>query len=247
MAKDAPNDIVYYICIPAECKEALARIRTWSNLKIAFETTTLWIKGFDFAQLQSMEVKSIRDKMCYYEKEGKLCLINSILPERNIPAVLWSSIDRALPLKLPSFNHNYFGIHESIETKIVPSDKEYEVEAMLAHTSVLNKYIVKAPEIRLSRLKWTLLNNDKVFLMGKPILPLQGEVLWRRQNMFFPAGYDLELSVLNELIASKLNPESDQFILWSKEGSYALIPKNQFSNLSLSSFKQSIKTYALHL
>ena len=122
----------------------------------------------------------IRDsyKTIYYESNGKLCLLNSLLPERKIPSLLWTPIERAIPIKLPSFNHNYFGITEKVTLTLVPSDTEHEAEVMVLTVSKLKTYIETAPDVRFKQLSWALLNNDLVMVAGKPLLPIDGNVYW---------------------------------------------------------------------
>lgn len=242
MAKDASNDIVYYIQLEASRKDDLASIRSWSNLKVAFDSDFIWIKDFDFTQINSLEVKSISFKTCYYSKQGKLFFIDSLLPERNVPALLWTQIDRAISVKLPSYNHNYFGLNENIETKLVLSNDEHDSEAMITDITALKQYIISAPEIRLKNLKWTILNNTRALIVGLPMLPIKGEVYWKNKNMLLPAGYDFEFSILIDLINKKVNPENDNLVIWNTDSTYALIDKTDILPLSLSSFKRSIKT-----
>ena len=124
MATHAANDLSYYLLIADQFKSDLAGIRKWNNLRVGFDTGSVWIRDLDYVQVNSVEVKSIPYKTLFYEKDGKLYLQNSLLPDRNIPSLLWTPIERALPVKLPPFNHNYFGISEQVAVRIVPSAAE---------------------------------------------------------------------------------------------------------------------------
>lgn len=241
MAQDAASGVNYYLSIEATHKSDLATIRQWDNLKVAFNENLIWVKDLNYVQVHSVEIKSIPSKTIYYANEGKLFLLNSLLPDRVIPSLLWSPIDRALPIQLPDFNHNYFGVKEEITTRLIPVDKEVEAVAMLTSINTLQSYIETAPQIRLQKIQWTILNNDKAVLIGKPMLPITGQAFWQRQNILLPTGYDLELFVLADSISNIINPGNDCWILWNEDNSYCLINKNDVCPLSLSSFRKSIE------
>jgi hypothetical protein len=239
MAENAADRVVYYLTVHQQYRDELARIRHWENLKVAADADMLWVKDLDYAQVHTVDVKAIPFKTIYYEKDGKLYLINSRLPERSIPSLLWTPIERALPIQLPSFNHNYFGIHERAEIKLVQATIEFEAAAMIVGLDVLAKYIESAPAIRLENIRWVVIDHSRAFLLGKPQLPLPGTIFWQRKDMLIPAGYDLELSFFADIIQTHINPGRDNWIVWSVDGSYFRISKESFVTLSRSSFRST--------
>lgn len=172
MGKDAANSIDYFLAIDDANKEHLATIRHWSNVKVATEGATIWVRNIDFAQLNSLEVKSMPYKKLFYERDGKLFPVNRHLPDRNVPSLLWTPIERAIPVNLPSFNHNFFGLNERISIELTSSQVERQVVAMIVGLSTLQQYVDSAPTVRLKAISWAILNNDKAFLLGTPLLPL---------------------------------------------------------------------------
>jgi len=209
MAKDLTNHINYYLVVAVAHQDDLGSIRNWKNLKMAFDSGKVWVTGFTIEQIESIEVKSIPSKNLYYEKSGKLFFINSLLPERTVPSLLWSPIDRALPVKLPSFNHNFFGVKEQVEIRLIPSEQVYESIVMITAIDTLGNYIETAPSIRLHNLDWVVLDNDKVLIIGKPLLPINGDVYYKRGDFIMPAGYDFDLYLLVEGLNNLINPNQD--------------------------------------
>jgi hypothetical protein len=242
MAENASNNISYYLVINESHKDDLAGIRQWNNLKAAFEAGSIWIKDLDYAQVNSLEVKSIPYKTVFYEKQGKLFPHNSLLPDRNVPALLWTPVERALPVKLPAFNHNYFGIKEKTVMRLISSPQEAEAEGMIIGIEQLEAYLLTAPAVRLQKLSWTLLNNDLVFLFGKPLLPVDAAVYWKRNNFMLPAGQDFELHLLSDTLNALLNPDNDHLIIWDTNNTYSLVEKSDLQPLSLSSFRKTRQT-----
>ena len=244
MAYNASHDVVYYLHLDTSRKDDLATIRGWSNLKIAFDGASLWVKDFEHSQITSVAVKSIPFKTLFYERDGKLFLLNSLLPDRVIPPLLWTAIDRALPITLPGFNHNYFGIHEKIAVQLVESGQVHESVAMITPFEHLERYSTSAPAIRMKRLQWALINGEQAFLLGTPLLPIPGLAFWHRGDSLLPAGYDFELPVLADTYASILNPEKQHLLLWNADCTYSLLPKNDLQPLSISSVRLTGKRHA---
>ncbi|MES2514463.1 MAG: hypothetical protein V4580_09970 [Bacteroidota bacterium] len=240
MAQNAADSVSYFLQVNESQVNSLAPLRQWQNLKLAFDETQIWVKDLDYAQINSVEVRSIPYKTIYYLKQHKLYLLNSLLPDRTVPALLWTAIDRALPVTLPSFNHNYFGITEKLHVTLVGSDKEQEAHMMITGIATLQAYIESAPAIRLQHLTWVLLNNDKVCIAGKPMLPIQGNVYWKKGYAWLPAGFDFELTLLADAINATVNPDNHNLVIWHSDGSYALMDTEDFEPLTISSFKLSI-------
>ncbi|RYE24808.1 MAG: hypothetical protein EOP51_06135 [Sphingobacteriales bacterium] len=241
MAKDAANDIGYYLAVENQHKDLLFQIRQWNDLKVGFEAENIWVAGFDYAQINSLEVKSIPYKQVFYESEGKLFLMGSLLPSRAVPSVLWADIERALPVTLPSFNHNYFGLNEMVQVSLVPSNEEKEAVAMITSIALLKGYIMTAPQVRLQKIGWVLLNNDQALLMGTPQLPINGETHWLHGNFLLPTGYDLDLHMLGDIMHELIDPENEHWIVWNTDNTYFAVDKYDVQQLSLGSFKMTLQ------
>jgi hypothetical protein len=237
MEKNAGDRVSYFLQVSHEYKHELARIRHWSNLKAASEGSAFWVKDLDYAQVHSPEVQSIPFKHAFYQQENRLFPLHSRLPERTVPTLLWTPIDRALLVKLPSLNHNYFGIEEQLSIKLTASGSETDATAMITTQNLLAKYVAEAPAVRLESIRWALLDADRVFLLGIPMLPLPGDSFWARKDLLLPTGLDFELPVLTDAIQKKISPGRDQWVVWHRDETYSLIPKEAVMPLSRSSFR----------
>ena len=245
MEEYAANNIDYLLALEDVYKNHLSAIRHWNNIKVATEGETVWVKNIDFAQLNAVEIQSIPCKRIFYERNGKLFPINSQLPYRTVPSLLWTPIERAIPVSLPSFNHNFFGLHEKITIKLVPAQVEVRAQAMIADLNALLQYVDSAPAIRLKSISWAILNNDKALLMGIPLLPIDGTVFWRRGEALIPAGYDLNFHSLSESIMQQLCPENDSWLVWNTDATYFLIDKDDLQPLSRSSVRAGTEQLVL--
>lgn len=218
-------------------KSFLSNIRHWENLKAAPSNNILWIKDITAQQVDSVEVQSIPYKKLYYQRDNLLFLKGNNLPEKKMDStLLWSSLSRVVPVELPSFNHNYFGISQKVDVRIVSTDIEREPVALLANVKKAEQYITTAPAIRLRVLSWIGI-NDAVLLAGTPLLPLVGQTYWMAGNMLLPTGYDFEFPQLYAFTKKAIDTNDDYIILWDKESTYSLLPKTEFMPLSISSFR----------
>ena len=206
MGNHAANDLIYLISIKQSEVEQLGMIRHWEGLSLGHEADTIWVKGFTVEQIESVALKRIPFIQRYRSEYGKLFPFDSLLPLRNEPALLWTPILRALRVQLPPLNHNFFGLSDNIQLKLVPSQQEQQAMAMIVALTHLQAYLHTAPRIRLEMLQWCLIGEQQAFLLGKPLLPLPGNTYWNQGNFFLPAGLDFDLHLMAKPLDQKLNP-----------------------------------------
>lgn len=236
MEKYAPKSINYLRIHKAQL-EFLGYIRHWKQLKIGYESNWIWIKELTEEQLESVAIKRIPNQVAYYENGAKLSLKGNLLPECSIPNVLWTPIQRALPLQLPLLNHNYFGTSEKIKLQLVSSPKEQEAYALLSNLEDLGEFIETSAAIRLKTLKWTLV-GQQALILGAPMLPIQGLAYWRWKQFLIPAGYDFNYPSLAESLHQSILHKSKGWIVWALDNSYYSIDSKYVQTLSLSSYRK---------
>lgn len=228
---------MYFLEIKKENKDFLGSIRHWDNLKIAFEADVLWVKDFLSEQINSPEIQQIPYKKVYELKENLLFEQGNLLPSKKLPSgLLWTPILRALPVSLPKFNHNFFGIDQKLEIKIKASEEIKEAYALLVNYDELKLYIETAPRYRLEPLQWVVLGKNALIL-GNPLLPIKGKTYWLDHNFLLPTGYNFEWFALAKTFQEELNLSKQNIILWNTNNSYSVIPKTTIKQLSISSFR----------
>lgn len=228
---------MFFLKISSEHKELLATIRSWDNLKVAFDASYIWVKDFTPQQLDSSELHQIPFAVIYELKENLVFVRGSLLPSQKLPSgLLWTPILRALPLEVPSFNHNFFGINEKVSLKIIASEAEQEAFVLITTVEEAETYITTAAAIRLEKLQWVVVDSKVVFF-GTPLLPIQGETYWKKNNFLLPSGYDFEFPVLADLLQQKINAEGNNWFFWNKDATYFTVSKQDVKPLSISSFR----------
>lgn len=238
MANDIKNTVTtYFLEMPASGKELLGGIRHWDNLKAALDGDSLWIKDISEEQAESAQIKGLPYARIYYAKEGLLFLKDRLLPEKKLPgALLWSPLLYILPVVLPSLNHNYFGIDQKIDVKIVSSQHVKPVAAMMANRKAAGLYIQTAPRVRLEKLHWLGI-DDNVLIAGTPLLPVEGRSYWLYNDFLLPSGFEFELPLLAKKLKQQLDPQNNAVILWQEDNTYITLNKDDFMPLTISSFR----------
>ncbi|MGV3539949.1 MAG: hypothetical protein ACO1OQ_09070 [Rufibacter sp.] len=248
MAENPSNHLSFLLEIAKEHAGYLTQIRHWGNLKIAHEKDTYWIKDFTQSQIESVEVKSIPFKQLYSLQNHLLFPYGSHLPVRRMTShLLWTPMERGLPVTLPSYNHNFFGLQEKLQIKLVPSEQEQQPVGLLSSLATLTIYTETAPAIRLQKQVWVILNQQDALILGSPLLPIQGKALWSMGSHLLPTGYEFELPALAEVIQEKINGEQRHWVLWQADSSYSLVEKELLQSLSISSVRLSLKAEPSHL
>ena len=243
MAEDPFHDVTWLLEIEQQHLDYLGPIRHWSGLELAASQPFYWVGGLTADQLDSPEIKSIPFKNLYFEKDQLLFPRGGLVPVKKLPGPLvWTPLERGLPLDLPSFNHNYFGITEKLKIRLIPSEKEEAPSALLTSIAILRTYILTAPAIRLKPLSWVIV-DDQALILGQPLLPLPGDSYWQQGDVLLPAGLDWEWPALTATLNRELNPDRDRWLLWDRDGSCLAIIKEQCRPLSISSFRLSTKSF----
>ncbi|MBP6386802.1 MAG: hypothetical protein KA313_02540 [Pseudarcicella sp.] len=240
MAENTPNALVYFLKIEAKYKDYLQTIRHWDNLKVGIDGNNIWVKNFTEKQVSNAQFQAIPFTKVFTEKMDLLFRIGSLLPDQKTPILLWTPIEKALPISSILLNQNFFGIAEKLEIKLVPSEEEHSASGLLVDIEMANEYIQTAPAFRLQLLSWTLVGKQKALILGEPLLPINGDIFWRKGNFLFPAGLQLEYPILEEEISEIMSKNANSLIWWLSEKEYCNIDTFNFQPLTIASWRKSI-------
>src|SRR5438552_14987342 len=105
MAEDPSNGVTWLLEIGQHHLDHLAPIRHCNQLRIAASPGVYWISGLTSDDLDSPAVKSIPFKRIYYSQGQLLFPEGGFVPVKKLPLdLLWMSLEKGLPVSLPSFN-----------------------------------------------------------------------------------------------------------------------------------------------
>lgn len=238
MEESTTHNLVFFAALEASAYEHLSALREWTHLEMGREENTIWLKNFNFEEINATRLLQIPFVKRYAGKQGKLFLYDRLLPERNIPDIIWQSISQQTALTLPDYNFNYFGSSEKMDVQLVPSNREKPTAALLTTLPVLTEYVSTAPAIRYKHLKWVLINYEDVFLLGTPLLPIRGQSLWQNKSAFIPTGYDFEIPILTQTLVQKLIGSKNRIVLWNETGNYFFINHEDLNFLDLAALRK---------
>jgi len=240
MAEDITNGLSWWLHLDIKHKNFLGQVRHWDNLKVAVDGDSVWVKDFTATQLESTALQRIPFMHLYYCKDNLLFPKGSLLPDRRQPSFLWTPIERALPVTLPGFNHNCFGVQQKQLIRLVPMEEEQVATVLLVDVNIAGTYIETAPAARLQRLHWTLVNDTTALLMGEPLLPLNGKAYWQKGRFILPVGFAFEFAALEKIAAEQMDTTGTAFIWWMDEQAYCLLQRNALQVLSIASWRQTL-------
>jgi hypothetical protein len=95
---------------------------------------------------------------------------------------------------------------------------------LLTTLDAWRSYVETAPEVRLSGLYFAVAADARVLVLGTPLPPLPGQELWRCEDLLLPAGFDFEAPLLAPLLRRKLQPASDDVLLFAPDGRWERVP-----------------------
>lgn len=243
MAEDSSNSIkTFWAELPKADEDLLGAIRDWKNVQIAMDEEIIWLKGFTYEQATSSEIQQLPNFILYELRDGLLFRKEALVPSKKMrTALLWTPIDKALKLTFPISNNNFFGIDEKVEVKLKSSEEEQPAMALLCSISEIKEVIITTPKFKLEKLSWIII-NDKALFMGTPLLGFPGKTFWLKDDHLLPTGFDFEFKDLSSLLQRKYNECNEDWLLWSENGSFLSINKENFRKLSVSSFRLTEKS-----
>jgi hypothetical protein len=242
MAGDTTGGLTFFLSISKQHLSQLLSIRHWEDLRIATDENLVWVKNITQIQLDSLEIKAMPFKKLYYQENHQLFPVGSLLPERNIPSVIWSPIRSGLPLTLPAQGKRSLAVTKGIPVKLIQTEDLQESTAMLVDIDTLAKYMNGAPSFRLQGLTWLIIAHKKALVFGIPLLPLPGETLWSMGNFLIPAGHQLEFPILASIIQQETDATGRNYLLWNRNNEVISFLKNNLKPLTIYSFRETIKS-----
>jgi hypothetical protein len=234
MATHSPNTMNWWLEIDREHGDYLRPIRHWSHLSMAAGPGVFWVKGLQPKDVESAAVRSIPFRRLLYQRDDLLYPAGGLVSLKRIADNLnWMPLEKGLPLRLPSFNHNYFGMSERVTMRLIPASKEEPAAAALIAMEHLRSFAERASSSRLRQLGW-LVFEGRPLVVGNPLLPLPGDIYWLQGDHLLPLGFDFEFPALAGAVS-----EQDCLLLWDTEGRSVPLDKRSFRPLSLSSIRST--------
>jgi hypothetical protein len=219
------------IVLAKKDKEALGTVRCLPGLQVAEIEGTLWVRGIEAAEKPDLSIRQLPAVHTYRSDEGNYIFpTGGLTPVGKMPNVTWIPIAEFIRPELPT-SALPGKVVGGYTVKLVPSDRAEAGSALLTDLAVWKEYAGTAPEVRLAQLRFAVSERNQALVLGTPLPPVPGREYWGQGNLLLPAGFDFELPLVAGLLAAKLNPRNDSFVLFNADGSWERIA---LSNLATS-------------
>lgn len=239
MATNLSNDISWLLEIDEANMDLLGPIRHWQHLLMTVSGGVVWVRGLRPEDIGGKVMRSIPFARVLYLRDEYLYPADGLVPLKKLPPGLsWRPLSKGLPLRFPSFNHNYFGIGERLAIRLVAADVEEQATALLVSMEVLRSYAINASAVRLRPLHWVVLGSAAL-VVGTPMLPLPGRGYWQQGDHLLPVGYRFEFPILAEPIGRRFCSQTGDRLFWTEDGACVMLGYEDLVALSAGSIRMT--------
>ncbi len=209
-------------------KESLGTVRCMEGLRAAEEENCIWIRGIN--ALIEMDKELLRlpaTNTFIIDEQNNLFLPGGLTPVAVLKPLEWTSLTEFISVEAPTAALPG-KTNGKISIKIIPSAIARKGAALVTTLDVWKKYAETASETRLFATRFAVSEKSKVLIIGDPLPSLPGIEYWQTGEVLLPAGYDFELSIMQEFVNKKLNENKSFVILFDEDGSWQKIDKSFF-------------------
>jgi len=228
----------YFLKIPVAYFQYIAQLRKWEHLTMAKQAAHYWVTGFCQEQISSSAVMTIPGQRAYYLLDDKLVPLGAKVPVGKKPELLWVPIRKAIPVTLPKYNHNYFGVQQNVGVQIVQDSQSapQPTYALLSPLATLASYTAVAAAVRLQHLQWAMV-GEQALIIGVPTLPIQGQAYWCYGNFLIPVGYQFRHFLITDVMVDMLGAGAADWVVWHVDSTYTLVGGGSIRQLGRSSVR----------
>lgn len=218
-------------------KTDLGPIRCLSRWLAAEDEATIWLKGGMANEGVDLRIRQLPIDHSYLLDENlQLFPIGGLTPLGILPSMEWRILTDFIPIEFPIAALPAQPT-ATYSPQLVAATFEQHCEGILTDWDTWSKYAVNAPRVRLEGLRFAVSGLKAVFILGTPLPPIQGSAYWKDQQLLLPAGWAFQRSMSAQILARKLCPQKDAFLLFHKRGDWESIPESAFVKASRSAVR----------
>jgi hypothetical protein len=240
MGADSSSQLTAVLELPVTQIQYLYKLRVLEHLVAAKYDESIFVSGF--SETDMTEAYNIPFADHYLNRNGNLRKPGHHVPTKTLPADLnWLPLCEMLPLSLPYCNGDGSTDLDRIPLQLIRDDIEKEPVAMLIGLPALLLYVEQASSIRLESLRWTLLADmNKAFIVGQPLIPLPGITFWRKDRIFIPTGYKINLPIAIPELLGQINLANDEWMIWLSTSEFIRINRKAVTAFSRGSLRLTL-------
>lgn len=215
----------------------LSALRVVSGIELLVDADRVWVRGSSWNEdlERLLKLISTGDKF-WIDAAGLMTRWNETVPCDRLLDGNWRRIDEALSPELPVAG--FATRHElSVAWRLLRDDEPHEASVLKTDWSTWRDYALNAPLVRLNRLTYAASSDGRALIRGVPLPPLPGQYYCEQHGIAVPAGWRLAPKVGSRTLRDIWKLNDDDFVLCEANGSYALIPDDQFVAATRSSIR----------
>jgi len=207
---------------------------------MAHTPTALWLRTtteFPSSKAAQRLLASLPATARYHPSPGqRLRRTDRVLSEESLPELDWIPIREAFVPEPPPTSWPA-ATPERVPLRLVPSESETEPHAALLEWERFRDYALRAPQVRLDRLRFALSDTDSALVIGSPLPPLPGIRFSLHAGVAIPAGFTWSPRVAPEVLARCIQPPQNGLALWTPDGHIARIHPEQILPITRSTIR----------
>jgi hypothetical protein len=231
-------------CLSDASANDFAALRLFHGIEIAEIGGTWWVRGAALDERLQRELKKI-PRLSVFEVLGsqRLRLLESRIPDRNLPPATWRPIKETVGVKLP-VAALAGEARQKIQLRLVRNGAEQKAAALQVRLDTWVQYATTAPAIRLKSLRFAAMEERAVLILGHPLPGISGKRYAEDSGIFVPCGFTwspgVDAAVLRELLELKEN----DIALLAEDNTHQMIHAEQFVPASRSAARATQRDWA---
>ncbi|PSL46653.1 hypothetical protein CLV51_103634 [Chitinophaga niastensis] len=214
--------------LPADKYATLGAVRCLPGLLAAVDDDVLWLRGIPFTGKPDPEIRRLPATHTFLLDETNLLFpTDSLTPVATLKSLHWKSLPELLQIVLP-VSAMPAEITAKYQVQLAPAEKQQTTHALLTTLTAWCNYAETAPLIRLQPLTFAASDKNEVLIMGQPLPPIPGKEYVLQHKLLLPAGYEFNPAGIAFLVAAKLNPQQEDYLIFDATGTWECIPATAF-------------------
>jgi hypothetical protein len=216
------NEVI--IVLSQADKAALGTVRCYPGLQAAEDNDIIWLRGIPAQEKIDMRIRQLPGLHTYkLDEDNNLFPPGGLTPVSKLKPLSWVPLPEFIKVELP-VSGLPGKIHQRQSIRLLPSRSVEEGNAILTELDIWKAYAETAPLVRLQQTRFAVAENNKVLVIGTPMVPVPGKAYVLRDTVLLPCGFEFDPPAIAELIVSRLNPLKEAFLLFDVNGNWEKIP-----------------------
>jgi len=231
--------------LPRQAVESVLALRLQSGLEAHDTGDTVWLRASrDLSELLPL-LRRVPEVTIYtVDADGALTPLGRRIPvEVRLPTGPWRPLSVATALS-PHPAAQPAVVPAGVALRLVRAAVEEPPGAVILPLETWADWAIHAPQVRLTPLRFAVCSDGRAFVLGRPLPPVQGELLVDREGLLAPCGYCWRPAVEPAVLRQLLHLNAGDVALLTIDGSVERVPVEAIVAASRSAARASVAARA---